>query len=182
MFCFHKTSRCVNAQLNIGVRRHGKVMLTITVRYQLDGKNWQERQLSPEEYFWVDPDESGEPFKPTSVTNFDDASDLVPDSERQRVTALVTDILDSTTNESFKCAHSYYRGTESYVCLTTHTNGGKVSRELIVTGEVPFRPEGNQVIRIAIEGDTAALNMNWVGWGKGGDEFGYNIKDGNGDA
>ena len=52
-----------------------------------------------------------------------------------------------------------------------------LSQELVLCGDIPIKPEGNQIIRITLKDEFAELTMNWVGWGKNGDEFGVNIKD-----
>ena len=154
-------------------------MLNIGLKYQLGRETWHEKYIHPQDYFWSDPDSSnnGKFYEVTDEPFHNNPSELIPISKRYQLSNIVTDVTHTISKERFRCAYSYWKSTENYVCLTAYWLKGVLSQELVLCGDIPIKPEGNQIIRITLKDEFAELTMNWVGWGKNGDEFGVNIKD-----
>ncbi|MEM8639852.1 MAG: hypothetical protein AAGG51_13705 [Cyanobacteria bacterium P01_G01_bin.54] len=94
-------------------------MLIIKVRYRLDEEEWVEFGMSPEDYFWIDPDEKPEPFEPFDTTNHSSNTvELVPESQRLRLRALETDVCETETRERFL----FGKGVLAESIYITHPN------------------------------------------------------------
>ncbi len=159
-------------------------MLEIKIKYQLESREWFELSVEPRKYFWRDPNDDNTPsYSPLDQPDHSsNGIELVPVAHQNALTRLVTDVIDTETSERFLCEYSYWRGPEHYICLSSHWENQRLTRELILAGEFPFKSNGHQSIRIMIEDNSAELTMNHIGWGNGGDQFGYNILKDTGDA
>ncbi|REJ79733.1 MAG: hypothetical protein DWQ36_16760 [Acidobacteria bacterium] len=153
-------------------------MLSVQFRYQLDEPTWSEVEIAAADYLSCDADDPNDEIGPSSTTRHDHPWQLVPAHERARLRRIRTAVHDSRTGESFECAYTFWRGVDNHVCLVSHTQDGVKTRELILVGEMPLRPNGRQVVRVELGADDAVLTMNWIGWGRGGDEHGHDLKRG----
>lgn len=148
-------------------------MLEIDVRFKAaDDEEWTVLELSPEEFFWHDPDAPDGPWDFDSVTEHLHVARLIPGTPVKFAKERVTDL---ETRNFQECAYHYWGGPEDYVCIVTHSCAGKVSRGLIFTGAMPYKVNGSHTVRVQLDADTPLTTMNCFMWGTGGDEYTDNM-------
>lgn len=144
-------------------------MISIEVRYKLIGASqWQRRQMTPSEYFWVDPGCPNDMWEVDSITKHNHFEELLAIAEADQLEQGITCVTNSN-GDYFECVYHFWGGSENYVCLVTRHLKMTTARELIFFGSVPFKENGSQVVRVALENSSPRLTMNCFMWGPGGD-------------
>lgn len=140
-------------------------MIEVQVRVKLRGEvAWAELDVAPEEYFWRSDDL---PWSIDSEPGHLHPSRLVPG---RPVELAIVRVTDTATGSFHEGAYHYWNGPEDYACVVTWNREGKVTRELIFVGRMPYRENGSQVIRVNLDGEVPTTTMNCFMWGRGGDE------------
>ena len=145
-------------------------MISIEVRYKLAGASrWRYRRPKPSQYFLVDPDSPGGTWTIDSVPKHNRIEQLLSLAETDRLEQAVTRV-SSSGGKYLECAYHFWGNFEDYVCLVTRQRTAGVERELIFCGSMPFKTNGSQVVRVALDGTTPILTMNSFMWGPRGDD------------
>ena len=145
-------------------------MISIEVRYKLVGASqWHRRQLTPSEYFWADPDSSKHTWDVDSVPKHNQVGELLSIGAADELELAITRVSNSI-GEYFECAYHFWGSSEDYVSLVTHHREEGTRKELIFCGRMPFKDNGTQVVRVALDDQIPRLTMNCFIWGPGGDD------------
>jgi hypothetical protein len=142
-------------------------MLSVEVRYRLaDAEDWPFLRIEPARYFWRNPDAPDQPWEVDSLPSHSDVRELLPRDVLPR--HVVTRVTDTSTGNFFECAYHLW-GSPGEVCLVTRQVSAKREQELVLSGTVPFKENGSQVVRIELT-DVPSIRANTFMWGHGGDE------------
>lgn len=151
-------------------------MLTINVQYKLLGdSNFSDFMIEPRNYFWRDMDNPAEPWEFDSEPIHNHVADLLNLDDQQILEYASIHVRNTKTGDYQECAYHFWHSRDDYACLVTHSSAGRICRELIISGNVPFKDNGNQVLRIQLDGAFPLLTMNYFMWGKNGDEYSQNM-------
>jgi hypothetical protein len=143
-------------------------MLDIQVGYKLlDASDWHLVRLDPSDYF--SRDSARADLQVASPPQHNHVAELLPPDIIDRLQHAFTRVSDAINGTSYECAYHFWGSANDYVCLVTHQQEGAMRRELIFVGAMPFKAEGSQVIRVALDAPMPRLTMNCFMWGPGGD-------------
>lgn len=144
-------------------------MLDIQVGYKLlDASDWHLVRLDASDYFSRDSALAAD-LQVASPPQHNHVAELLPPDIIDRLQHAFTRVSDAINGASYECAYHFWGSPNDYVCLVTHQQDGATRRELIFVGAVPFKDDGSQVIRVALDAPMPRLTMNCFMWGPGGD-------------
>lgn len=143
-------------------------MVKVEVKYKARGHSeWTSLEISPADYFWRDADATSGLWDIDSVSEHAHVARLLPDVPLEFATVRITNESDAFREH----AYHYWGGEGDYTCVATRSSAGVAERELIVSGRMPFKENGSQVIRISLDATVPVTTMNCYMWGSGGDEY-----------
>lgn len=145
-------------------------MLDIQVGYKLvEAADWHLVRLDPSDYFRRDPARPNADPQVGGQPQHNHVAELLPPDILDRLQHAFTRVSDAINGASYECAYHFWGSANDYVCLVTHQQESGTRRELIFFGAMPFKQDGSQVIRVALDEPMPRLTMNCFLWGPGGD-------------
>jgi len=133
-------------------------------------------ELTPEQFFWPDPDEPNEQWvigvSPWLHENISDYISVQPSS----ISRANVQLVDRVTGESQLIHYHYWAGPRNYTSIVDWEQPGKPRhKELIHVHDLPCFENGSQVIRIDLSSDYPTATLNSIMHGRNGDEFSIDL-------
>ena len=151
-------------------------MLSVEVRYRQKGESgWQAFAVDPLHYFWSDPDNPARPWEVDSVPKHNDVHELLPLVAPGSLQTVITRVSDSQSEDYFECAYQFWGSRHDYVCMISSQRAQRKERELVFSGNVPFKENGSQVVRVSLNDPIPRVTVNVFMWGPAGDDQTLNM-------
>jgi hypothetical protein len=147
----------------------------ISIRYCDKDAKWSEARLSPEQFFWPDPDDPDEQWVIGSPWLHDDVTDYLPGAAETVARASVH-LIDETTGGSQVVEYHFWGGPRNYTSIVDWLEPGKPPhKELIHVHDLPFYDNASQTLRVDLSDCRPTTTLNIILHGRNGDEFNIDL-------